>query len=233
MVEVATRVEAEGKDPHRFFQAVTGLLIGLAALEYALWLPQYLTWPWWADHDVFATMALGWDAGLRPYRDLIGNNFPGTIYMFWIVGKLCGWGNTSAFNAFDALLLRRARRGGAGVESSAVRDLAAGRRDLVRPDDLLSRARLQPGRPEGLARGGVRGPGDDGHRGRAGAVGVRALRPVAGDRLLDPAPGRDVPAGSALGLASGQHPHGRPLHARRSGGPTSDSRHPGCSASRS
>src|SRR5208337_4586464 len=83
----------------------SAVLIGLAALEFALWLTQYLTWPWWADHDVFATMALGWNAGLRPYRDLVGNNFPGTIYFFWIVGKLAGWGNVVAYNAFDASLL--------------------------------------------------------------------------------------------------------------------------------
>jgi hypothetical protein len=100
----------EGPDPRRVFGLVSGLLIVLAAAEYTVWLPGYLTWPWWADHDVFATMALGWDAGLRPYRDLLGNNFPGTIYLFWIVGKLCGWGNRSAYNAFDALLL-----GGLGV----------------------------------------------------------------------------------------------------------------------
>ena len=47
----------------------------------------------------------GWDAGLKPYRDLIGNNFTGSIYLFWMVGKLCGWGNSLAYNAFDALLL--------------------------------------------------------------------------------------------------------------------------------
>ncbi len=81
------------------------LLIGLASFEYVLWLPQYMASPWWADHDVFATLAQGWDAGLRPYRDLLGNNFPGTIYFFWIVGKTCGWGNTFAYNLFDGVLL--------------------------------------------------------------------------------------------------------------------------------
>jgi hypothetical protein len=81
------------------------LFIGLAALEYALWLPQYLASPWWADHDVFATLAQGWDSGLRPYRDLLGNNFPGTIYFFWLVGKTWGWGNTWAYNVFDGVLL--------------------------------------------------------------------------------------------------------------------------------
>ena len=100
----------EVRYPHRTLAVISVLLIGLAVLEYALWLPQYLTWPWWADHDCYATMAQGWDAGLRPYRDLICNNFPGEVYLFWIVGKLCGWGNTWAYNAFDALLL-----GGFGV----------------------------------------------------------------------------------------------------------------------
>lgn len=85
-------------------KALTVLLIGLVALEYGLWLPQYLTWPWWADHDVFASLAQGWDSGLKPYRDLLGNNFPGAIYLFWIAGKLCGWGNTAAYNGLDALL---------------------------------------------------------------------------------------------------------------------------------
>lgn len=80
-------------------------LVTLAALQIAIWLPQYLTWPWWADHDVFGTMALGWSRGLLPYRDLRGNNFPGSIYLFWIAGTLFGWGKTSPFYAFDALLL--------------------------------------------------------------------------------------------------------------------------------
>ncbi len=102
MEQVAAPVGMRGS---RGLTAVASvLLIGLAVLEFALWLPQYLTWPWWADHDVFATMALGWNAGLRPYRDLVGNNLPGTIYFFWIVGRLAGWGNVAAYNAFDAIL---------------------------------------------------------------------------------------------------------------------------------
>jgi hypothetical protein len=91
--------------PRGFPAAGSMALIALAVLEFVVWLPPYLTWPWWADHDVFATMAMGWSEGLRPYRDLIGNNFPGTIYFFWIVGKLAGWGNEAAYNAFDAILL--------------------------------------------------------------------------------------------------------------------------------
>ncbi len=74
----------------------------LCLLELGAWLPGYLTWPWWADHDVFATMARGWDGGLLPYRDLLGNNFPGTIYLFWLLGKLGGWGNTANLWAADA-----------------------------------------------------------------------------------------------------------------------------------
>jgi hypothetical protein len=84
---------------------ISAVLVGIVILEYGSWFAQYLAWPWWADHDVFATMAQAWDAGQKPYRDLYSNNFPGTIYLFWLVGKLCGWGNELAYNALDAFLL--------------------------------------------------------------------------------------------------------------------------------
>src|SRR4051794_2690836 len=67
---------------------LTVALLGLCGFQLATWVPHYLTWPWFADHDVFATLALGWEHGQLPYRDLAGNNFPGTIYLFWILGKL-------------------------------------------------------------------------------------------------------------------------------------------------
>jgi hypothetical protein len=94
-------------------RAATRLLAGplgwglaiLYAVQVVTWVPHYLTWPWWADHDVFATMARSWDAGLRPYRDTLCNNFPGTIYLFWGLGRVFGWGNTAAFYAFDAALV--------------------------------------------------------------------------------------------------------------------------------
>ena len=70
---------------------LTLALLGLCAFQLATWVPHYLTWPWFADHDVFATLALGWEHGQLPYRDLAGNNFPGTVYLFWIVGKLFGF----------------------------------------------------------------------------------------------------------------------------------------------
>lgn len=75
------------------------------AFQVASWAPHYLTWPWWADHDVFATAARGWDAGRLPYRDLAGNNFPGTVYLFYGLGKLFGWGQTAPFWAADLALL--------------------------------------------------------------------------------------------------------------------------------
>jgi hypothetical protein len=84
---------------------VAAALAALCGVQLATWVPHYLTWPWFADHDVFATLALGWERGQLPYRDLVGNNFPGTIYLFWIVGKLFGWGNTVAFYAVDAALV--------------------------------------------------------------------------------------------------------------------------------
>ncbi len=85
--------------------ALTAALVALALGQWAAWVPHYLTWPWWSDHDVFATLAHGWDLGLRPYRDLAANNFPGTIYIAWALGKGAGWGAPWALAALDAGLL--------------------------------------------------------------------------------------------------------------------------------
>lgn len=82
-----------------------GFLTLILLVQFAGWLPHYLTWPWWGDHDVFATLALGWDRGVLPYRDAACNNFPGSIYVFWVLGHTVGWGWTPAFNAVDAALL--------------------------------------------------------------------------------------------------------------------------------
>ena len=81
---------------------LTIALILLCGFQLATWIPHYLTWPWFADHDVFATLALGWEHGQLPYRDLAGNNFPGSIYLFWLIGKLFGWGRTVPLYALDA-----------------------------------------------------------------------------------------------------------------------------------
>jgi hypothetical protein len=78
-----------------------GLLV-LATAQVLTWLPHYLTWPYWADHDVFATAARAWTRGALPYRDTVGNNFPGTLYLFLLIGKTVGWGRPWAFYAFDA-----------------------------------------------------------------------------------------------------------------------------------
>jgi hypothetical protein len=78
------------------------VVVGLICLIQLLtWVPHYLTWPLWADHDVFATLARGWDAGLLPYRDLRCNQFPGEIYLFYGLGKLVGWGRSMPIYAFD------------------------------------------------------------------------------------------------------------------------------------
>src|SRR4051794_40997536 len=84
---------------------MTVALVALCGVQLATWVPHYLTWPWFADHDVFATLALGWEHGQLPYRDLAGNNFPGTVYLFWILGKLFGWGRTMPFWAVDVAFL--------------------------------------------------------------------------------------------------------------------------------
>ena len=69
------------------------------------WIPHYLTWPWWPDQDSYATMALGWERGKLPYRDVASNNFPGQIYLMWGLGKAFGWGRTMPFLAADATLV--------------------------------------------------------------------------------------------------------------------------------
>jgi hypothetical protein len=85
----------------RLFKALAAL--GLAML--VTWLPHYLRWPWWTDMDHFAVTALSWDRGVLPYRDLLDFNFPGPVYLFWLLGKLFGWGKTLPYYALDALLL--------------------------------------------------------------------------------------------------------------------------------
>jgi hypothetical protein len=80
--------------------------LGLFTLAvFALWLPGYLSWPMWADHDVFAVLAKGWSAGELPYRDRPSTNFPGPIYQAWVFGQFFGWGGSRIVYAYDALLL--------------------------------------------------------------------------------------------------------------------------------
>jgi hypothetical protein len=71
----------------------------------AVWIPHYLTWPWYCDQEQFAMIARSWEAGLKPYRDVATYQFPGEIYLFWILGKLTGWGNTVSIYALDVMLV--------------------------------------------------------------------------------------------------------------------------------
>ncbi len=84
---------------------LTYLVAALAVMLLASWVPHYLTWPWWPDLDAYATIAQGWDAGIAPYHDVVIFNFPGQIYLFWLLGKTLGWGGTTAIYAVDAGLL--------------------------------------------------------------------------------------------------------------------------------
>src|SRR5579883_976904 len=83
--------------------SVVVVVIGLWFL--ATWVPHYLLWPWYRDTDTFATMAQSWDAGILPYRDIRAYNFPGAIYLCWVLGKVAGFGRTWAFYAVDAVAL--------------------------------------------------------------------------------------------------------------------------------
>jgi hypothetical protein len=77
----------------------------IAVLWLLTWLPHYPYWPWCRDTDSYALMAQEWDCGVLPYRDIRSFNFPGHIYLHWILGKLFGWGHTGPFYALDAAIL--------------------------------------------------------------------------------------------------------------------------------
>lgn len=80
-------------------------VLGLCLVQLALWVPHFVTWPWFSDHDVFGTLAFSWESGRLPYRECVSNNFPGTIYLFWALGKSFGWGRTAPVLAADAALV--------------------------------------------------------------------------------------------------------------------------------
>jgi hypothetical protein len=81
--------------------AVSLLIAGLLAS----WAPHYVTWPWHRDADSYATMAQSWDAGIRPYRDIRAFNFPGHVYLHWLIGRTLGWGRTAGFYTLDVAAL--------------------------------------------------------------------------------------------------------------------------------
>ena len=87
---------------NKWMSALVALVI---LVQIAFWLPHYLFWPYWADHDVFANAARAWTDGRLPYRDTRLNNFPGTIYLFWLIGRIFGWGRPALFFGLDAVLL--------------------------------------------------------------------------------------------------------------------------------
>jgi hypothetical protein len=95
-------------------EAVSGTLLkrwlavgfaGISTIFLLLWLPHYVYWPWCRDTDSYAQMAQEWSSGVLPYRDIRSFNFPGHIYLHWILGKLFGWGHTGRFYALDAAAL--------------------------------------------------------------------------------------------------------------------------------
>jgi hypothetical protein len=56
------------------------------------------------DLEHFSLSAHSWENGVRPYRDLIDFNFPGPIYVMWVIGKVFGWDNPMAANLIDILV---------------------------------------------------------------------------------------------------------------------------------
>jgi hypothetical protein len=85
--------------------ATIAVLVVAAGL-LATWIPHYLTWPLWIDADCRLMMARAWDDGRAPYRDIVTFNFPGEIYLYWLIGRLFGWSRAPvAIHAFDAAFL--------------------------------------------------------------------------------------------------------------------------------
>ncbi len=78
------------------------LVVGVVSAGFlVVWAPTYLARPWFRDVDAFASLAMGWDRGVMPYRDVAAYNFPGHIYLCWVLGKVFGWGRTAPYQAFD------------------------------------------------------------------------------------------------------------------------------------
>jgi hypothetical protein len=69
------------------------------------WVPHYLVWPWHRDSEAWALIAQSWDQGILPYRDVRAFNFPGAIYIAWVLGKVFGWGYTVPLYALDSACL--------------------------------------------------------------------------------------------------------------------------------
>jgi hypothetical protein len=72
---------------------------------FCLWVPVYITWPYFTDHDHFGIVAQAWSLGRLPYRETFCLQFPGELYLFRILGSLVGWGNSVAFYAVDATMV--------------------------------------------------------------------------------------------------------------------------------
>ena len=96
---------SEDRDDRLIGPALEFAAGALALAMLASWAPQYLTWPWWCDTDDFANLARSWSSGVLPYRDIRAGNFPVPVYVFWVLGKLFGWGRPVVFNAFDVGLI--------------------------------------------------------------------------------------------------------------------------------
>jgi hypothetical protein len=80
-------------------------LIAIILLLVVPWVPLYVQWPRWSDHEDFASLAFAWSRGLLPYRDFININFPGELYLFWVLGHVCGWSAEWSVYAFDVACL--------------------------------------------------------------------------------------------------------------------------------
>ena len=98
--------ESQAERPPISAATVCELVLLLLLLLYVVaWAPLYVRWPRWSDHEHFATLAYAWTVGELPYRDFININFPGEVYVFWLLGETCGWSAEWSIYAFDLVCL--------------------------------------------------------------------------------------------------------------------------------
>jgi len=92
------------------------------------------------------------DNGRLPYRDLPSTNFPGSIYLFWLLGKVFGWDRTVPVHCTDAVFLLTPGRGAAVLVALPIRFFPARSGGVRYTPELLPRSRLHSGGPARLAR---------------------------------------------------------------------------------
>ena len=113
--------------PGALLRWVVAPLVALwCAFLVLTWLPSYLTWPWQNDSEHFAMLAQLWDSGKLPYRDMFSTQFPGEIYIHYLLGKVVRLGQHGCLLCLRRRPGDRVRYPARGLGTSAERGTPAG-----------------------------------------------------------------------------------------------------------